>query len=433
MKSVPKLESDIKTMINNGGTPTLDILQSIESNGIENIDALRLMATRDALDEGIKTFAGDVATKGHLEGLRDNINGYISSIGVKMDDAIDLGNSVLRNEDSMARASYADSLSYARGTGAPIDESRLSRAQGVVESATIEQQRKSAKKFNDELYSRYQNETDPLKKAKALEDYKLYRKYARETLGVAEDVLDGVLSGVKKFSGKKSIVWGALTILILTAGTIFWDDIYYGAFDLMGSTNDCLDDIKGYKSVILDPAWFNHEPIIQWFEVHYPPDDTCYTPAANIPEEDQIDQFILTTIGENQITGYNDYNVEVKYKPTDKGCVDNISISTDVNSNWVIGYVGGEQKCGPKKGTKIEDTVIPKKEEETTDETTGGSDFENMTDDQKEQLFIEWATDKGYERPFMNEDGAFIYYDPKKPEDEQEQSADWNPDTKTFE
>jgi len=219
----------------------------------------------------------------------------------------------------------------------------------------------------------------------------------------------------KKWSrGDKSTGWGIFNFMLALgfgAGAMWGgDDLVYLVKSESGNTNYCLDLISGYESAILDPGWFFSGPIEQFMEVSYPKEDVCYN-GSKIPNKDQITEFKLLKKDEDKITGYDNYDILVNYK---EGCTDTIEIRTDMYKNWILGFKDKVQKCGPRKGSKVEDESSAEtgsgEEEKKTEEPIVNENPDITTF--KQYIINDWGSGNitNNETYFM-EDGYYVVND----------------------
>lgn len=378
------LDNMVKTtQVSNQGS-VLDILKKVETDGVSSVRPQTLTLLKSEL-ENIKLKPSILANADNIKyvdemisQIDDNINLRRIDFGKQIDDVAVVGTSTKGSFDEILAdvgATYGQTINkndeYVKSIKKLYDEGvDPTKLKNNLESYLGNLERRS----KDNTLSAAQR-----KEAKDKLDHALsvMGKIGGTTLKVGESVGSFISNFLKNFSkGKNSTVGGLINFLLLLgtgAGAAYmWDDAVYGIQDLFGLTNDCLDAIPGYKTAVLDPGWFFTQPIVDFMDANYPKEDVCYS-ATDIPNEDQISEFKLLNKGEDEVSGYDNFDIVVTYK---EGCTDTIEIRTDMYENWILGFKDKTQKCGPRKGTKVED-------EDSTD--TGGGDEEKKTEESTEE------------------------------------------------
>lgn len=270
----------------------------------------------------------------------------------------------------------------------------------------------------------------------------------KKITGQSGDSTQGVITRLKNIvgsfdprKGKESFLVGLL-ILGAAAGAVYGmygaDEIYYKRVSSGGGNEACLVAIPGYTYMITKPFYIDHSKLQNWFISMYTSDEVCYeTEAINVPEDERIIRFDIEEI---PISGDfdDDYKISVVY--TDEKCKDEILLHFTESNDYTIKYINGEQKCGPKKGTKVEEDVIEggsdeekPEEEEVID--TGGDEEEVDTEEGTEKVgppykdgrpeFERWVKDNGYELSEKTDEYYYI-------DDVGEQMAFYNEGNQNF-
>ncbi len=404
------LENAIKTQKVSDEGSVLYMLQTIEKEGISKYkpETLDLLKYELNYIKGMESISSIPEAKKYIEDvvkeIDDNLKIRAAGFGKQIDDLLIAG--------TTTSGSFEEILA---DVGAKFGQKVNVNDEYV----------KSVKKLFDEG-------VDPNKISSNLESYlknleriskdntlsATQRKEAQDKLNHALLVM-GKIGGVAKTAGEgtsgfianffktwsrsgKSTSWGVFYFMLflgLGAGAMWGgDDLVYLAKSESGNTNYCLDLISGYKSAILDPGWFFYGPIEQFMEVNYPKEDVCYN-GSEIPNKDQIAEFKLLKKDEDKITGYDNYDILVNYK---EGCTDTIEIRTDMYKNWILGFKDKVQKCGPRKGSKVEDESSAEtgsgEEEKKTEEPVETNPV-NVLFTNDESGFLDWVKKNNYTNP----------------------------------
>jgi hypothetical protein len=87
LELIPDLKTEL-SKLKAGPNTALDIIRKIESNGIQNIDTLQLAALKKTLTDAKTTFVGNSKMITYLDDVTEQVDGYIKSNSIKIDDII---------------------------------------------------------------------------------------------------------------------------------------------------------------------------------------------------------------------------------------------------------------------------------------------------------------------------------------------------------